>query len=60
VNSIDALLIVQFDADLLDQLGNLRAADVNENAHVNSIDAALILQFDAGLLDELPPPSFLF
>jgi hypothetical protein len=60
VNSLDALLIVQFDADFLDELPNPRAADVNENGHVNSIDAALILQFDAALLDELPPPSFLF
>jgi hypothetical protein len=51
---------VQFDADLLDELPNLRSADVNENGHVNSIDAALILQFDAGLLDELPPPGFFF
>ena len=58
VNAIDALLIVQFDADLLPQLLNPPSADVNLNGHVNSIDAALILQYVAGLLRTLPPPVF--
>jgi hypothetical protein len=58
VNSVDALLIVQFDAELLDHLLNAPSADVNLNGIVNSVDAALVLQYTAGLLHELPPPSF--
>jgi hypothetical protein len=58
VNSVDALLVVQFDAELLDHLSNAPSADVNENGIVNSVDAALILQFTAGLIHSLPPPSF--
>jgi hypothetical protein len=58
VNSVDALLILQFDAELLGSLLNAPSADVNENNVVNSVDAALILQYTAGLLDVLPPPSF--
>ncbi len=56
VNSIDALLILQFDAELTNTLPNEPSADVNENGRVNSIDAALILQYEAGLLHHLPPP----
>jgi hypothetical protein len=58
VNSIDALLIVQFDAELLDHLSNAPSADVNVNGIVNSVDAALVLQYTAGLPQTLPPPSF--
>lgn len=55
---MDALLILQFDAELLDHLLNAPSADVNLNSVVNSIDAALILQYVADLLHVLPPPSF--
>jgi hypothetical protein len=55
VNSIDALFILQFTADLIDTLPNAPSADVNENGVVNPVDAALILQFEAGLLATLPP-----
>ena len=55
VNSIDAALVLQFGADLLDALACLQAADVSGEGVVNAIDAALILQFVAGLLDSLPP-----
>ena len=58
VTAVDALLILQFDADLLDHLSNAPSADVNENGVVNSVDAALILQYTANLLHQLPPPSF--
>ena len=55
VNSIDAALVLQFNAGLL---GSLPCrGDVNGDGKVTSIDAALILQFAAGLLDSLPPPS---
>ena len=56
VNSIDALLILQFDAVLVNSLPNSPSADVDMNFRINSIDAALILQYEAGLIHQLPPP----
>ncbi len=55
VNSIDALLVLQYGADLLEALENLDNADVNADDIIDSIDAALILQNIAGLLASLPP-----
>ena len=55
VNSIDALLVLQYGANLLDALANLGNADVNANGIIDSVDAALILQHTAGLLTSLPP-----
>ena len=55
VNSIDAALVLQFDAGLIATLPCLPAGDVNGDSEINSIDAALILQFTAGLLSSLPP-----
>jgi len=54
VNSIDATLILQLVAGLLDALNCEDAADVNQSGDVNSIDATIVLQFVAGLLDALP------
>ena len=56
VGSIDAALILQFDAGLIDSLDCLKSGDVNEDGAINTIDATLILQFDAGLISDLPPP----
>lgn len=53
VNAIDAALVVQFNAGLIDVLVNERSADVNGDGDITSVDAALILQFTAGLIDEL-------
>jgi Dockerin type I domain len=53
VNSIDALLVLQFDAELLNNLANAPSGDVNGNGRINAIDASLILQFVAGLLPHL-------
>lgn len=53
VTSVDALLILQFDAELLTTLPNAPSGDVNEDGRINAIDAALILQFVAGLLPNL-------
>jgi len=53
-NSIDATLVLQFDAGLVDALDCQQNGDVNGDASVDSLDAALILQFDAGLIDSLP------
>ncbi|MCH8007756.1 MAG: ABC transporter substrate-binding protein [Chloroflexi bacterium] len=56
-NSIDAALILQFNAGLLPTLPCTDGADVNGDGNINSIDAALILQFTAGLLATLPPST---
>ncbi|OGO51049.1 MAG: hypothetical protein A2148_10730 [Chloroflexi bacterium RBG_16_68_14] len=55
VNSIDAALILQFAAGLIDELPCPEKDDVNVDGTINSIDATLILQYDSGLIDSLPP-----
>jgi hypothetical protein len=55
VNAIDAALVLQFVAELVETLQCQANADANGNGTVNAIDAALILQFTAGLVDQLPP-----
>ena len=55
VDSIDALLVLQFVAALLPDLPSEMNADANQNGTVNAIDATLILQFIAGLIGMLPP-----
>lgn len=57
VTSIDAALVLQFVANLLNALSCQDAADTNANGEINSIDAALILQFTAGFFDSLPPAT---
>lgn len=54
VNSIDAALVLQLDAGLIDVLLCQQNADVNQDLTVNSIDATLILQSDAGLIPGKP------
>ncbi len=55
VDSVDAALVLQFDAGFFDALPCPENADVDQDGAATSIDAALILQFDAGLLSRLPP-----
>jgi Tol biopolymer transport system component len=55
VNSIDALLILQFSSGLLPRLMCEGLADVNSDGQITAIDALLVLQFAAGLLPSLPP-----
>lgn len=55
VTAIDAALILQFGAGLLDSLPCPDAADVNEDGTFTAVDATLILQFVAGLIGSLPP-----
>lgn len=52
-NSIDATLLLQHIAGLLDAIPCEDEADVNGGG-IDSTDAALILQFEAGLLLQLP------
>ena len=54
-NSIDSLLILQFDAGLIPSLACVQDADVNEDGFINAIDAALLIQFCACPLETLPP-----
>ena len=53
-NSLDALLLLQFDAQLVTEFDGREKADVNLDGNINALDVALILQFDAGLLGSLP------
>ena len=55
VNALDAALILQFSAGLLNSLRCPLGADANGDGTVNALDAALVLQFSAGLLRSLPP-----
>lgn len=55
INAIDAALVLQLGAGLVDSLACQQNADVNEDGRINSIDAALILQYGAGLIGTLPP-----
>jgi hypothetical protein len=53
VNSVDAALILQLVARLVDDLENEPSGDVNDDGDVNAIDSALILQFTARLITSL-------
>ncbi len=53
VSSIDASLILQLDAGLLDSLPCAQNADLNGDGEINSVDAALVLQRVAGLINGL-------
>jgi hypothetical protein len=51
ISSIDAALILQLGAGLIDALGCQQNADTNGDGRVNAVDAALVLQHVAGLFD---------
>ncbi len=55
VNSIDANVVLQSSARLIDSAPCESAADANRDGAVRSTDATLILQYTAGLLGQLPP-----
>lgn len=55
VNSIDANLVLQSAAQLIQRPPCETAGDSNRDGQVQSVDAALILQYTAGLLEQLPP-----
>lgn len=54
-DAIDAALVLQLGAGLLDELACMGNGDINGDGRIDAIDAALILQFVAGLLGSLPP-----
>ncbi|MDZ4278307.1 MAG: dockerin type I repeat-containing protein [Dehalococcoidia bacterium] len=55
LSSVDAALILQFHAALVDTLPCEQNADANRDGVINSIDAALLLQFNAWDPPKLPP-----
>jgi glucose/arabinose dehydrogenase len=50
VSSIDAALVLQVVAALIDHLDCVGEADVNGDGRIDAVDAALILQITAGLI----------
>lgn len=50
VDAVDAQLVLQYSAGLLQTLANLPSGDVNSSGDVTPVDAALILQVEAGLI----------
>ncbi len=50
VNAIDAALILQLTAQLIDAVSCPENADINGDGAIDVLDAVLILQIDAGLL----------
>ena len=50
IDAIDAVLVLQYTAALIDGLGCLKNADLNDDLSVNALDASFILQMAAGLI----------
>jgi alpha-tubulin suppressor-like RCC1 family protein len=57
VNPVDAALVLQREAVLIDTLGCPQQSDVNLDNRTNAVDAAITLQYTAGLVDVLPPQA---
>ena len=55
IDPVDAAVLLQFVAGIINSLPCPQNADVNENGATNATDASLILQFVAGIIDSLPP-----
>ena len=51
MDPLDATLILQYYAGLIDTLGDMSNADVNASGTITSVDAALILQAAAGIIE---------
>ena len=51
VNSLDALIVLQYSVGLSTDVKNFRAGDVNSDMLLNSIDALIILQISVGLIN---------
>ncbi len=57
VSSLDAMIVLQVDAGLLERAPCHMQADASFDGVVNSLDAAIILQREAGLLAQCEPSS---
>ena len=53
VNAIDAVLVLQFVAAMINALPCPDGGDANGDGVIDALDAALILQFSVGLIDSL-------
>ncbi len=52
VDNLDAVLVLQYDAGLIDETGlNLENGDMNDDGIVDNLDAVLMLKTAAGLMD---------
>ncbi len=58
LNAIDATLLLQLEAGLVEDFACMHLADVTGDGLVDSRDAMLILQFEAGLLFEIVHVDF--
>ena len=55
VNAIDAMYILQYDAEIIEASElHLELSDVNGDGKVNSIDAMYVLRYDAELIEKFP------
>ena len=54
-NSVDAAVVLQFEAALAHSIPCPLAANVNWDAGIDAVDASLILQSDAGLIENPTP-----
>ncbi len=54
ISPLDASLILQYNAKLINTLKCIEVADVNLDGKISPLDASLVLQFDARLIDKLP------
>jgi hypothetical protein len=57
VDSIDAALVLQLTAALIQPFDCTGAGDVNDDGFTNAIDASLVLQYVAGLIEGLATDS---
>ena len=55
VDSIDAAVVLQFAANLLEDLSSEGAADVDHSGRVDAVDSALLLQRNAGIIRWFAP-----
>jgi TolB protein len=55
-NSIDAALVLQYDAALLSGLPCTEMGDVNTDHRIDALDALVILQLEAGLIEIIATP----
>jgi hypothetical protein len=56
-NAVDALLILQLVAGVIDSVACVQNGDVNGDGTINPLDAVLILQLEAGIIDSVPRPT---
>lgn len=51
VNNLDATVVLQYDAGIIELSATKKAGDVNGDEKINNLDATEILKYDAGIID---------